>query len=70
MAVDFTAAAMPDSYIPQMVVVFLPPAVAVATLLVSHGAARLDPSAQHRPLDTVVFGPTKVQAAVHLLVFG
>ena len=67
-AVHFTAAGEPDNYVPRLVALALAPAVAVATLAVVRGAARLDPPNDPRSIDAVVLGTTGLLAAVHLLV--
>jgi FtsH-binding integral membrane protein len=69
-AVHCAAGGTPDGYAPRGWAVAAGPAVALATLLVLRGAARVDPPADPRSVDALVVGTTATLGAVYLLVLG
>lgn len=67
-AIHFAASGAPDNYVPRIVALFSVPVVALATITVVRGAARLDPPNDPRSIDTLVVGMTAMLCAIHLLV--
>ncbi|WP_157972591.1 DUF1648 domain-containing protein [Saliphagus sp. LR7] len=67
-AIHFTAGGTPDNYVPRLVAVFSVPGIALATILLIRGAARLDPPTDPRSIDAVIIGMASMLSAIYLLV--
>jgi uncharacterized membrane protein len=70
MAIHFSAAGAPDTYVPKLAGVLLMPVVMVLTVGVIKGATRLDPPEDPRTMHVVRTATALFLAAIHLLVLG